>query len=112
MFNPSIYLERRMKLSQNIKEGFILLLGNSDVSMNYSSNPYPFVQDSSFLYYCGLDFPNLIFLLNIKDNTSTLYGTEQSVDDIIWEGKHSSLKELAKLSSVNYVKDQNYLLMI
>ena len=110
MFNPSIYLERRMKLSQNIKEGFVLLLGNSDVSMNYSSNPYPFVQDSSFLYYCGLDFPNLIFLLNIKDNTSTLYGTEQSVDDIIWEGKHSSLKELAKLSSVNYVKDQKLLI--
>ena len=110
MFESSVYSERRNVLSQNIKDGFILLLGNSNTPMNYASNSYPFVQDSSFLYYCGLDIPNLNILINTQENSTTLYGSEQSVNDIIWEGKLTTLNECAELSSIENIKNDKLLL--
>ncbi len=78
--------------------------------MNYASNSYPFVQDSSFLYYCGLDIPNLNILINTQENSTTLYGSEQSVNDIIWEGKLTTLNECAELSSIENIKNDKLLL--
>ncbi len=109
MFESSVYLDRRTALSQNIKEGFILLLGNGNIPMNYTNNPYPFVQDSSFLYYCGLDFPNLNILIDTQENSATLYGVEQSVDDIVWSGKLLKLEEMATMSSIDHVENSETL---
>ena len=109
MFNSSVYIERRSTLSKDIDKGFVLLLGNNNVPMNYLSNPFPFVQDSSFLYYCGLDFPDLNILININTGSTTLYGIDQSVDDIIWEGELFSLKECAEISGIEIVKKSDSL---
>ena len=102
MFDSQIYLKRRNELVKSLKDGFILFCGNNEVPMNYQSNYYPFVQDSSFLYYCGLDSPNLNLLINTYENSATLYGSSQSIDDIIWCGQSKTLNELAKLAHIDH----------
>lgn len=55
MFNRETYIARRQQLRQKITNGIVLLLGNVDSPMNYADNTYYFRQDSSFLYFFGLD---------------------------------------------------------
>ena len=57
MFPAEVYIQRRKRLKELVGKGVILFLGNKEVSMNYKANNYPFRQDSSFLYYFGLDMP-------------------------------------------------------
>jgi len=71
----------------------VLLLGHEDSPMNYGDNPYPFRQDSSFLYYCGLDSPGLAAVLDVERSTETIFGDEPTVDDIIWRGPQPTLRE-------------------
>ena len=59
MFNRETYTNRRLKLKKQIPDGLILLPGNVDSPMNYADNTYHFRQDSSFIYFFGLDFQNL-----------------------------------------------------
>ncbi|MCK4502251.1 MAG: aminopeptidase P N-terminal domain-containing protein, partial [Desulfuromonadales bacterium] len=60
MFEVDIYQKRRQQLIQRIKSGLILLSGNIDSPFNSASNNYRFRQDSSFLYFCGLDQPGFV----------------------------------------------------
>ena len=55
MFDKQIYIARRQKLKQQLGKGLLLFLGNEESSMNYKDNWYHFRQDSSFLYFFGLD---------------------------------------------------------
>ena len=66
MFSANTYQNRRKVLCEHLNEGLILLLGNNPVPMNYPSNYLRFRQDSNFLYYCGLDYPHLILVIDIE----------------------------------------------
>lgn len=79
-----------------VQSGIILFLGNEESSMNYKDNPYHFRQDSSFLYFFGLDFPNLAAVIDLDHGTETIFGNELTVDDIIWMGTQPTLKEKAE----------------
>jgi len=79
----------------SVKSGMILLLGNDEIPMNYATNPYHFRQDSTFLYYFGLDVPGLSALIEVEKNECILFGNEPGFDDIIWMGPHQPLTELA-----------------
>jgi Xaa-Pro aminopeptidase len=59
MFSREIYIQRRDELINKVKSGIILMPGNDEVPMNYAANPYYFRQDSTFLYYFGVDLPGL-----------------------------------------------------
>ena len=61
--------------------------------MNYKDNTYPFRQDSTFLYFFGLDFPGLGALLDIDEGISTVFGDELTIDDIVWMGSQPTLRE-------------------
>ena len=54
----SSYLQRRSILMDRIKDGLIFFPGNRESPMNYADNTYHFRQDSSFLYYIGIDRPS------------------------------------------------------
>ncbi|GHT72613.1 Xaa-Pro dipeptidase [Bacteroidia bacterium] len=95
MFDKEIYIRRRAELKKSVKSGRILLLGNGEAPMNYRGNTYSFRQDSSFLYYVGLDTPGLMYLLDIDNDREYLLGDELTLDDIIWMGNLPSLKERA-----------------
>ena len=103
MFSTDTYKKRRKKLIEQISSGMILFPANEYLPANYPNNVFPFRQDSTFLYYCGIDLPG-IFLLIDTDNASTiLYGNEQTIDDTIWTGPVTTLSELADKSGINQV---------
>lgn len=109
MFDKKVYVERRSKLAKEVGGGIIVLMGNEDSSMNYRDNCYPFRQDSTFLYYVGIDNPGLVLVMNVDEGTETLYGKDLSLDDIIWTGALPSIKELAALSGVEQTKQPELL---
>jgi Xaa-Pro aminopeptidase len=101
MFDPSTYISRRTELVRNLPRGLVLLSGNDDVPMNYKANTYPFRQDSSFLYFFGLDQQGLAGLIDIDENQVTLFGDDPSLDDIIWTGPRPAIHSLGDKAGVD-----------
>ncbi len=93
MFNAEIYKARRAELRRRIGSGLILLPGNSEAPRNYFDNAYAFRQDSSFLYYFGLQQPDLVGVLDVDSGEDMLFGDDCSIDDIIWMGPQPSMVE-------------------
>lgn len=102
-FNPELYHTRRAALAVDIRDGLIVLPANDEVGMNYRDNAYPFRQDSSFLYYTGLDRPGLVLLIDSHTGESILMGDDATVSDIVWTGPVPTLHELAEKSGIDRV---------
>jgi len=100
MFSAEVYIERRARLCEQVKTGLILFLGNRDSPMNYRDNPYPFRQDSSFLYFFGLDCPGLAAVIDIDQGSVCVFGDDPTVDDIIWTGPQPPLQEKCQQAGV------------
>lgn len=95
MFNRETYTNRRLELKKQIPDGLILLPGNVDSPMNYADNTYHFRQDSSFIYFFGLDFQNLTGVIDTETGEEIIFGDDVSIEDIIWMGPQIALKEKA-----------------
>jgi len=93
MFKPEVYIERRKRLQADVQSGLILFLGNEESPINYPDNPYPFRQDSSFLYFFGLDSPNLATVIDIDEGKECIFGDDLTVDEIIWMGPKPTIQE-------------------
>ena len=104
MFSAQIYATRRDRLKNDVGNGLILLLGNDEVGMNYRDNTLRYRQDSSFLYFFGLDRPGLTAIIDTENATETIFGHENTLDDIIWSGPQPSLSELAARVGVAQVR--------
>jgi len=107
MFDTKTYIERRKNLKKEIDSGIILFLGNEESAMNYPANPYPFRQDSSYLYFFGLDYPSMAAIIDIDENKDIVFGDDYTLDDIIWMGPQPSLKERASKFGVKEVYPLN-----
>ncbi len=103
MFDKETYLQRRSALKAGIGSGIILLPGNGESSMNYKDNVYPFRQDSSFLYFVGIDKPNVHFILDIDNGREILFADEATIDEIIWIGRPTLVAELATKVGISEV---------
>ena len=95
-FTADVYQSRRQRLGQQVNSGMILFLGNGESPFNSPDNHYRFRQDSSFLYFCGLDQPGLAMLLDCETGVATLFGKLQSLDDVIWSGSLPTLERQAE----------------
>ncbi|HET6556310.1 MAG TPA: aminopeptidase P family protein [Prolixibacteraceae bacterium] len=104
MFNRDTYITRRQKLTQKIQDGIILLLGNVDSPMNYADNSFHFRQDSSFLYFFGLDFQKLAGVIDVDAGEEYLFGDEVDIEDIIWMGPQVALREKAEIVGITKVE--------
>jgi Xaa-Pro aminopeptidase len=100
MFATDVYIERRHRLKEQIQSGLILFLGNEESPMNYPDNQYPFRQDSSFLYFFGLDCPSLAAIVDVDRDKEVIFGDDLTVDDIIWTGPQPVLSERAEAAGV------------
>src|SRR6056297_1652444 len=109
MFQKDVYTERRNRLKNKLKGGLVLFLGNQESAMNYQSNAYHFRQDSSFLYFFGLDMPNLAGLIDLDSGKEYLFGDDFTIDDIIWMGPQPTIKELASEVGVENTEPFNQL---
>lgn len=109
MFEASTYSERRNLLSNSSLKGLILICGNSHTPRNYSSNTYPFRQDSNFLYFAGIDLPNMNLTIDTNTGITTLYADDITVEDAIWSGDQPAMTEWAKKSGIDKVKPSGQL---
>ncbi len=100
MFNADIYRQRRKILCEKVGSGLILMLGNDESPMNYPDNPYPFRQDSSFLYYFGIDMPGLAGIMDIDNQKEILFGDDYTIDDMVWTGPQPTIADRAVLAGV------------
>ena len=91
MFSKEIYLERRQKLRKSVGKGLILLLGNDESPMNYGDNGYHFRQDSTFLYFFGLNNPLLAGILDCETGEDILFGNDLTVEDFVWMGPQPTI---------------------
>ncbi|WNJ17025.1 aminopeptidase P family protein [Pontibacter sp. G13] len=104
MFAPQTYQARREALASHIGRGLILLQGNVEVGMNYADNIYPFRQDSTFLYYFGLDLPGLSGIIDTETGAGILFGDDLTMDMIVWTGPMPSLQELGAQVGVTDIR--------
>lgn len=100
MFTANVYVERRSRLKEQVQSGLILFLGNEESPMNYPDNQYSFRQDSSFLYYFGLDFPSLAAIIDVDRDKEVIFGDDLTIDDIIWTGPQPALSERCQEAGV------------
>jgi Xaa-Pro aminopeptidase len=100
MFDASTYVARRTKLQQQFKHGLLLFIGNNDSPMNYAANTYHFRQDASFLYYWGIDDPELAAVIDVDAGTHTVFGNDFTIDDIVWRGPQPTIAARAERAGV------------
>jgi Xaa-Pro aminopeptidase len=100
MFKPEIYAQRREALCQKIGSGMILFLGNDESPMNYADNTYHFRQDSSFLYYFGIDFPSLAAVIDVDNRRQIVFGDDFTIDDIVWMGAMPTIADRAAAAGI------------
>ncbi len=101
MFSKETYINRRRQLVKDVDKGLILFIGNSESPMNYQDNTYKYRQDSTFLYFFGLNHPDLVAILDAESGEETLYGDDYTIDHIVWMGNQPTIADRAKSCGVN-----------
>ena len=100
MITKETYAARRSQLKSEMGTGLLLFLGNNEVGMNYADNTYHFRQDSSFLYFFGLDFAGLAAIIDVDEDREIIFGSELTIDDIVWTGIQPTLKEKSMMVGI------------
>ena len=96
LFSKETYVGRREALRRMVGSGLIVLFGNNDSPMNYPANVYKFRQDSSFLYFFGQHRDGLVGVIDADTGRETLIGDEIDIDDIVWYGSVTSVRQMAE----------------
>lgn len=104
LFDKEIYIARRQRLKALMGGGRLLFLGNEQSSINFRDNWYHFRQDSTFLYFFGLDVPGLAALIDVDDDSEIIFGDDITVEESVWTGPVPAISELA--SKVGIEKTQ------
>ena len=104
VINKETYIKRRARLKKDVGSGLLFFLGNDEVGMNYADNTYRFRQDSTFLYFFGLDYPSLAAVIDIDADREIVFGNELTIDDIVWTGKQPSLKDKCEPAGISDVR--------
>ena len=105
--NKDTYIKRRARLKKDVGSGLLMFLGNDEVGMNYADNTYRFRQDSTFLYFFGLDYPALAAVIDIDADKEIVFGNELTIDDIVWTGIQPSLRDKCEPAGISEVLPMN-----
>lgn len=95
MFSKETYIARREQLRKDVGHGLIIIQGNHEAPCNYSDNTYFFRQDSTFLYFFGLQREDLMGVLDCDNGKDYVFANDYDIDDIIWTGPLPSVANLA-----------------
>ena len=105
MFAPATYRDRRRVLRDALagagEGGLLLFLGNDESPCNYADNTYPYRQDSTFLYYFGIDRPGFAAVMDLDAGSTTVFADDIGLDAIVWTGPQPSAAELAAAGGVD-----------
>ena len=102
MFATQTYIRRRKALLEkmSMEQGVLLFIGNVESPAQYRDNCYKWRQDSTWLYLFGIDQPGLAATIDLADGTTTLYGDDPDIDDIIWNGPTPSVRDYADRAGI------------
>lgn len=102
MFSKDVYTARRgalrTKMSGHDAEGsrgIVLFVGNAEAAAQYRDNAYNFRQDSSWLYFWGLDEPMMAATMDLDSGEECIYADDVEIGDIIWMGPQESVADKA-----------------
>ncbi|WP_373524040.1 aminopeptidase P N-terminal domain-containing protein [Aquiflexum sp.] len=107
IFSTNTYKERRGRLKKIMGSGVLLFLGNEESSMNFKDNWYPFRQDSTFLYFFGLDMAGLTAVIDIDQDIEIIFGDNLTTVETIWQGEHPPISDLAMMVGVEKTKSKS-----
>lgn len=103
-FDKSVYIKRRAVLRKAVGSGIIVFMGNDESPMNYRDNTYHFRQDSTFLYYFGIDVAGLAGIIDTESGDEIIFGNDLTIDDIVWTGLLPTISEMAQHIGVEQTK--------
>ncbi len=101
MFSPETYIGRRNQLKEKMQSGLVLFLGHRQSPINFPDFTYDFRQDSSFLYFWGLNFPDLAGIMDLDNGQETIFGSDLTTEDMLWNGPQTPLAESCRLCGVD-----------
>lgn len=104
MFPKEVFIKRRNQLKKKVGSGVLLFLGNEESSINFKDNWYTFRQDSTFLYFFGLDLPGLTAVIDIDQDKEIIFGDNLTTEETIWQGDYPPISELAHRVGVRIAK--------
>lgn len=103
MFEKEIYIRRRATLIERMgayapegKRGIAIFIGNVDAPAQYRDNAYAFRQDSTWLYYFGIDLQGYAAIIDLDSAAQTIYADDVDIDDVIWSGPQPSVRSIAE----------------
>lgn len=104
MFEKQVYVNRRRALLADMaargQKGIILFLGNAEAPAQYKDNCYKWRQDSTWLYFLGLDDPFYAAVLDIESGEEVLYADDVEIGDIIWMGPQPTVASKAERTGI------------
>ncbi len=100
MFPAETYISRRARLTAQLSTGVLLFLGNDESPMNYAANTFHFRQDSTFLYFFGVDQPGYAAIVDLDEGRTIVFADDLTIDDIVWTGVLPTVAELAARGGV------------
>lgn len=113
MFSKEVYARRRQTLVAKIadsaaegKRGIALFIGNTEAPAQYKDNCYKFRQDSTWLYFFGIDQPLYAAIIDLDNGNETIFANDVEIGDIIWMGPQPSVTSVA--ASVGVEKSAPY----
>ncbi len=104
MFPAKTYIQRRQALTKAIPSGILLFLGNEESPMNYADNTFHFRQDSTFLYFFGMDYAGLAAVIDVDNNQEILFGNDLTVEDIVWMGTQPTLLDRGQAYGITEIR--------
>ncbi len=109
MFKSKVYINRRQELKEKVKRGVILFIGNNESQVLIRDTVQKFRQNSNFVYYWGLNEPDLAALIDVDNDKEILFGHDLATEEIIWEGEQKKLADKAKLIDVGITAEMSTL---
>lgn len=109
MFPSGTYINRRQRIKKSVQSGILLFLGNEESPMNYFDNTYHFRQDSTFLYFFGLNYAGLAAIIDLDEDKEIVFGNDLTVEDIVWMGTQPTLLERGMAYGIQEVQPANNL---
>ena len=107
IFSKETYKNRRTELKRKMGSGVLLFFGNEESRMNFKDNWYPFRQDSTFLYFFGLDMPGLTAVIDVDQDLEVIFGDNLTTIETIWQGSHPPLSDLAAAVGIEKTKSKS-----
>ena len=104
MFQKEIYTTRRQVLAEAVRAagetGLLLFVGNAEAPAQYKDNCYKFRQDSSWLYFWGINEPWFAATIDLESGEEKIFADDVEIGDIIWMGPQPSVASKAALVGV------------